>query len=103
MAFSTNASGHVDKEGYLWKRGEVNKSFQKRFFRLKGNLLFYFEKHTDKDPVGLIIMEGCTIELAEEEQEKHAFKIIFHGEGKRTYILGSDDQVIYINRLKSRF
>lgn len=64
----------VDKEGYLMKRGEgekkiymenskistlidsktsqqpnnlfptVNKAFQKRWFVLKGNLLFYFEK-----------------------------------------------------------
>lgn len=50
-----------DKEGFLYKRGEVNKSFQKRYFVLKGNLLFYFEKKGDKEPLGLIIVEGCTI------------------------------------------
>lgn len=57
--FATN--GPFDKEGYLNKRGELNKAFQKRYFVLKGNLLFYFEKKGDKEPLGLIILEGCTI------------------------------------------
>jgi len=47
--------------GYLNKRGEVNKNFQKRWFVLKGNLLYYFEKKTDKEPIGVIIVEGCTV------------------------------------------
>ncbi|GAB6031059.1 hypothetical protein CHUAL_007871 [Chamberlinius hualienensis] len=81
----------VDKDGWLLKRGEVNKGFQRRWFVLKGNLLFYSEKKTDKEPIGLIILEGCTIELAEYE-EHYAFKIIFHGAGDRTYILGADSQ-----------
>lgn len=51
----------VDLEGYLTKRGEVNKSFQRRYFVLKGNLLFYFDKRGDKEPLGVIIIEGCTI------------------------------------------
>ena len=33
-----------DREGWLFKRGDVNKSFQKRWCVLKGNLLFYSEK-----------------------------------------------------------
>ena len=92
-SYATSSRTPTDKEGALWKRGEVNRSFQKRHFVLKGNLLLYFEKRGDKEPVGVIILEGCTIELAEDEQEKFAFKIAFHGEGKRTYVLGTDDQV----------
>jgi hypothetical protein len=52
-----------------------------------------FERRGDKEPLGVIILEGCTIELAEEEFEKFAFKIAFHGEGKRSYVLGTDTQV----------
>ena len=40
----------------------------------------------------MIILEGCTVELAEEETEVYAFKIQFHGDGKtmgRTYSLGT--------------
>lgn len=51
----------VDLEGYLTKRGEVNKSWQRRYFVLKGNLLFYFDKRGDREPLGVIIIEGCTI------------------------------------------
>ena len=38
----------TDREGWLVKRGEVNKSFQKRWCVLKGNLLFYSEKQGDR-------------------------------------------------------
>lgn len=34
----------ADKDGYLWKKGELNTSYQKRWCVLKGNLFFYFEK-----------------------------------------------------------
>ncbi|XP_022200171.2 sesquipedalian-1 [Nilaparvata lugens] len=81
----------VDREGWLVKRGDVNKTFQKRWFILKGNLLFYFEKRYDKEPVGVVILEGCTIELAEDE-EQFCFKIVFHGPGNRSYVLGADSQ-----------
>ena len=67
---------------------------------LRGNLLFYFEKRSEGrgggsgDPSGVIVLEGCTVELAEEEQEKpFAFKIAFHGEGKRTYVAATESQV----------
>lgn len=81
----------VDREGWLMKRGEVNRSFQKRWFLLKGNLLFYFDKKSDREPVGVVILEGCTVELAENE-ELFAFKVVFHGSGNRVYMLSADSQ-----------
>lgn len=112
-AYSTSASP-VDKEGWLCKRGELNKGYQKRWFVLKGNLLFYFDRKGEKEPLGVIILEGCSIgmfqfslqidgsgylvlllnvclELAEND-DQFSFKIIFHGPHNRTYILGSDSQ-----------
>lgn len=59
-AYAVSASP-IDKEGYLSKKGELNKAFQKRYFVLKGNLLFYFDKKGDKEPLGVIILEGCTL------------------------------------------
>lgn len=59
-AYSTSASP-VDKEGWLCKRGELNKGYQKRWFVLKGNLLFYFDRKSDKEPLGVVILEGCSI------------------------------------------
>uniref|UniRef100_A0A182M668 PH domain-containing protein n=1 Tax=Anopheles culicifacies TaxID=139723 RepID=A0A182M668_9DIPT len=81
----------VDLEGWMNKRGVMNKSWQRRWFVLKGNLLFYFEKRTDKEPLGMIILEGCTVELA-EESEQYCFQIIFHGPNNRTYYLSTESQ-----------
>jgi len=97
-----------DKSGWLWKRGDLNKSFQKRWCVLKGNLFYYFDKRTDREPLGLIILEGCRVELAEHETEMFAFKIDFgsddhnqtvgHNHSQqscaqmRTYVLGTDSQ-----------
>ena len=64
-----------DREGWLVKRGEVNKAFQRRWCVLRGNLLFYSERQGDREPLGVIILEGCTVELAEEETDVYAFKV----------------------------
>ena len=94
----------IDRSGWLYKRGEVNKSFQKRWCVLKGNLFYYFEKKTDREPIGVIILEGCRLELAENETELFAFKIDFgcdhHNSSQsqssaqqmRTYVLGAESQ-----------
>ncbi|CAG0885336.1 unnamed protein product [Darwinula stevensoni] len=82
FAISPHAS---DKEGFMWKRGQVNKSFQKRWFVLKGNLLFYFEKKGDREPAGVVILEGCTVELCDDDGDPFTFKVSFHGTSTRSY------------------
>ncbi|XP_060063847.1 sesquipedalian-1-like [Ylistrum balloti] len=81
----------ADKEGPLLKRGELNKGFQKRWFVLKGNLFFYYERRTDKEPIGVVVLEGCTIELA-ENTDGFTFQIVFPGSHSRTYTLAADSQ-----------
>jgi sesquipedalian len=71
LAAFASSSTPVDREGFLLKRGETNKGYQKRWFVLKGNLLFYFDKKSDKDPVGVIIMEGCTIGAHTNKKKIH--------------------------------
>lgn len=85
--FSTS-SAPTDKEGFLNKKGELNRGYQRRWFILKGNLLYYFEKRSDKEPIGVIVLDNCHVELA-ESGEPYAFQITFGGDG-RTYILGAD-------------
>ena len=91
LAAFVNSSSPIDQEGYLLKRGEVNKAFQKRWFVLKGNLLFYFEKRGDREPIGVIILEGCTVELS-ESSDAFAFQISFEGTGSRAYMLACESQ-----------
>lgn len=92
IRFATSG-GFPDKEGYLLKRGDLNKGFQRRWFVLRGNLLFYYEKRGDREPVGVVILEGCSIEVADCEQvDNYAFQIAFSGTATRTYILSADSQ-----------
>ncbi|KAK4035495.1 sesquipedalian-1 [Daphnia magna] len=90
----------VDKEGWLSKKGENSKGFQKRWFVLKGNLLYYFEKRTDKEPAGVVIVEGCTVELSEED-EAYSFNIKFHGPGDRTFVLSAENQELMEEWMKA--
>lgn len=91
-AFATSATP-VDREGWLKKRGELNRGYQRRWFVLKRNLLFYFDRRDDKEPVAMLFLEGYTIELAEDE-EQFAFQIVFHGPNNRIICtLAAESQV----------
>lgn len=81
----------VDLDGYLlFKR---DGKFQKRFFVLKGNLLFYFEKKGDKELLGLLLLEGCTVELSSDESQPYCFQLTFITPGEnRSYYLAADNQ-----------
>lgn len=92
VKYATSNSTQPEQEGFLFKRGEVNRSFQRRWCVLKGNLFYYFEKKPDREPIGCIILEGCRIEVAEHETDMFAFKIAFVGPSARTYIFGTDTQ-----------
>lgn len=82
-------SSPVDKEGYLQKKGDLNRDFQRRWFVLKGNLLFYFLKKQDREPQGVIILEACSVQVS--IHGRYCFEISFDGSGTRVYILGADN------------
>ena len=82
-------SSPVDKEGYLQKKGDLNREFQRRWFVLKGNLLFYFLKKQDREPQGLIILEACSVQVS--IHGRYCFEISFDGPGTRVYVLGADN------------
>ncbi|XP_053496282.1 sesquipedalian-1-like [Ictalurus furcatus] len=89
-------SGAPDKEGYLYKKGELNTSYQKRWFSLKGNLLFYRERRSERDLLGVIVLEHCIVQLCDSE-EHFAFSVSFYGDaedtdGLRTYKFSAEDQ-----------
>ncbi|XP_037015998.2 sesquipedalian-2 isoform X3 [Artibeus jamaicensis] len=61
------------------------------WFVLKGNLLFSFESPEGRAPLGLVVLEGCTVELAEAPvPEEFAFTIRFDAPGVRPHLLAAD-------------
>ncbi|XP_010632729.1 sesquipedalian-2 isoform X1 [Fukomys damarensis] len=64
------------------------------WFVLKGNLLFSFESREGRAPLSLVVLEGCTVELAEAPMpEEFAFAIHFDVPGVRPHLLAADGQV----------
>ncbi|XP_040133163.2 sesquipedalian-2 [Ictidomys tridecemlineatus] len=63
------------------------------WFVLKGNLLFSFESREGRVPLSLVVLEGCTVELAEAPvPEEFAFAIRFDAPGVRPHLLAADGQ-----------
>ncbi|XP_063796417.1 sesquipedalian-2 [Pseudophryne corroboree] len=81
----------ADHTGYLYKKRECHTNYKKQWFVLKGNLLFYFEDRESREPSGLVVLEGCTVELC-QSNEKYGFTVRFNGSGSQSYILAADSQ-----------
>ncbi|GCB74565.1 sesquipedalian-1 [Scyliorhinus torazame] len=91
VAYYATCDSPSDKTGYLHKKGERNTAYHRRWFVLKGNLFFYFEEKDSRDPIGVIILEGCTVELC-ESSEDYAFAIKFDSVKSRTYKMAAEGQ-----------
>lgn len=100
LAFYATCDSPADNTGFLYKKGERNTAYHRRWFVLKGNMLFYFEDRESREPVGVIILEGCTVELCEATEE-FAFAIKFGCAKSRTYILAAESQATMEGWVKS--
>ncbi|KAJ8380315.1 hypothetical protein SKAU_G00010930 [Synaphobranchus kaupii] len=80
-----------DKTGFLFKKGERNTAYHRRWFILKGNMLFYFEDRESREPIGVIVLEGCTVELCESIEE-FAFAVRFDCARARIYKMAAESQ-----------
>ncbi|XP_049722763.1 sesquipedalian-1 isoform X2 [Elephas maximus indicus] len=90
LAFYATCDAPVDNAGFLYKKGGRHATYHRRWFVLRGNMLFYFEDPASREPVGVIILEGCTVELVEAAE--FAFAVRFAGARARTYVLAAESQ-----------
>lgn len=87
-SLSLQPNTKFDKEGVVWMKDKQDGLFKKgeafveRFCRLKGNMLFYFKNKevTNSDPLGVLIIERCTVELDLDEEHLHGFMLVYEGE-----------------------
>lgn len=78
-----------DCEGRLLYRSYKG-AFKDRWFRLHGNLLFYFRTNvlgsvSDDDPVGVFVLAKFSVEMEQIADRPFVFAIIFEGEERRHY------------------
>nr|CAH8863041.1 unnamed protein product [Trichobilharzia regenti] len=75
-----------EKVGFLWKkRSEQKKAYKRRYFILCGNILAYFDKKLDKEPLGIIFLDCHIVEMLDDL--KMAIRFRGPGELCRSYIL----------------
>lgn len=91
LAFYATCDAPVDNAGFLYKKGGRHAAYHRRWFVLRGNMLFYFEDAASREPVGVIILEGCTVELVEATEE-FTFAVRFAEARARTYVLAAESQ-----------
>lgn len=92
VAHYATCNSPPDKTGFLFKKGERNTAYHRRWFILKGNMLFYFEERESREPIGVIVLEGCTVELCESESEEFAFAVKFDCVKARVYKMAAESQ-----------
>ncbi|KAJ8298356.1 hypothetical protein KUTeg_024887 [Tegillarca granosa] len=79
-----------DKQDGLFKKGEI---FVERYFRLRGNLLFYFKsKEMKSDPIGVLVLERCTIELMVDDEKGNSFMIVYEGDDYAYKFAAKDEE-----------
>uniref|UniRef100_A0A4W4F4M1 Sesquipedalian n=1 Tax=Electrophorus electricus TaxID=8005 RepID=A0A4W4F4M1_ELEEL len=93
VAYYATCSSPPDKTGFLLKKGDRNPAYHRRWCVLKGNLLFYFEERESREPLGVIVLEGCTVELCDSESAEFAFAVRFECTRARVYKLAADGAV----------
>lgn len=91
LAFYATCDAPVDNAGFLHKRGARGAGSHRRWFVLRGNMLLYFESEASREPLGVILLEGCTVELV-DAREEFAFAVRFASGRSRPYVLAADSQ-----------
>lgn len=78
------ASLKSDREGRLNYRSPnaFREGYKERWFKLKGNLLFYFRLNGyggvyEHEPVGVFVIENCRIQMEQNTDLPFAFSIVF--------------------------
>ncbi|KAG0797336.1 hypothetical protein G6F26_001545 [Rhizopus arrhizus] len=80
-----------DMEGWLYKQGDRYKNWNKRWFVLKGNNLFYFKSPKAIRMKGIVNLKGYRVEVDSSIQVgKYCFKA--HHEKERTFYFYTDQE-----------
>eukprot|EP00049_Salpingoeca_infusionum_P002350 m.55857 g.55857 ORF g.55857 m.55857 type:complete len:1021 (+) comp11527_c1_seq1:165-3227(+) len=82
--------GHINKHGHLFKKGERSRDgYRRRYFVLKGNLLFY-SKDKDSAPLGCIVLERALVRQGNDDEadpSQFHFRLEFETSTSRVYRL----------------
>jgi len=84
----SNQESHTT--GFLTKQGGSNKNWRKRYWVCEGYTLCYYKSQNQPTPLGIISLNGCTVEKAEDLGKDHCFQI-YHPT-RRTFFIFADTE-----------
>eukprot|EP01095_Lingulamoeba_sp_RSL-Kostka_P001006 TRINITY_DN11380_c0_g1_i1.p1 TRINITY_DN11380_c0_g1~~TRINITY_DN11380_c0_g1_i1.p1 ORF type:complete len:487 (-),score=196.72 TRINITY_DN11380_c0_g1_i1:102-1562(-) len=91
---SVQSLGTPDKDGFLTKQGGSIKTWKKRYFILKGNILYYFKSQKDSEQTGQITLETtsrCQPEPNQTSKKKGKYYFSVHTTA-RVYSIWADSE-----------
>lgn len=96
LHIAQSSDNPTDESGLLLMWIEERKTFQRRWVVLKENLFFYYDNRTAKEPLGVVILEGCRVEVVDDAQHAFTFKIDFgtnqRGKELKSYVFCTETQ-----------
>ena len=84
----------ISKEGFLFKKGGVIKSWSRRYFVLSPQSLCYFrsEAHEKLEPLGRIFLSDIVSISAESTEKKKAFVFVLHTKKRAVLLQGANNE-----------
>lgn len=76
----------------MFSQKERTATYHRRWFVLKGNMLFYQERPADRHLVGVIVLEGCAVRRCEADGQL-CFSLVFQAPGLRAYRFAAEDRL----------
>lgn len=104
MKFNEKELAHVagqksDREGRLNHKGTSHRdSYHERWFKLKGNLLFYYRLNDygavslGENPEGVYVIENCKIRMEQMADMLFVFSITFIGDNDKKHLFSGPTQ-----------
>lgn len=91
------AFSKADKEGRLYYKRLGGKGYKEKWFKLRGNLLFYFRTNefgaiADTEPSGVIVLERCFAKQEPATNDPYQFSIAFDGEEDKKHFFSCNSE-----------
>ena len=84
----------ISKEGFLFKKGGIIKSWSRRYFVLSPQSLCYFrsEVHEKLEPLGRIFLSDIVSISTESTEKKKAFVFVLHTKKRAVLLQGANNE-----------
>ncbi|GMH87367.1 hypothetical protein TrST_g11877 [Triparma strigata] len=67
--------GALDREGWLWKKGQKRHNWKQRYFCIEGPLLVYYKEEAKNTKLGSVDLRGAKVDVVKHAKNDFAFDL----------------------------